>query len=124
MVKTPDFQQYESLCNYIENKKGCTRDLPFDFDTLAFRVGKKIFVLMSWQDDPVVISVKNDPVGSVTLRNTYSSITPGYHLNKKHWNTIVCDGSVPDEVVAEMIDESYRLVFASISAEIRKLIID
>lgn len=108
-------QTYEGLCAYIEAKPGCTRDMPFDFDTLCFRVGKKIFVLMSWQDDPVTINLKCDPQKALKWRSYFTAVTPGYHMNHKHWNTVMCDGSVPDSALMEMINDSYDLVFASLS---------
>lgn len=107
-------QTYESLKTYIETKPFVTSDFPFDFDTLVFRVGKKIFVIMDWEASPLSISLKADPTDAVILRQTYPAVIPGYHLNKKHWNTVTCDGSVPDEEVRRMIDESYRLVFDSL----------
>jgi predicted DNA-binding protein (MmcQ/YjbR family) len=115
-------QSYEGLIAAIEDKPSVTSDFPFGFDTRVFRVGKKIFVLMSWDQDPIRISLKAEPTDAVILRQTYGAVTPGYHLNKQHWNTIVCDGSVPDEEVQHMIDESYRLVLAGLSKEIRSAI--
>jgi predicted DNA-binding protein (MmcQ/YjbR family) len=115
-------QSYEGLIAAIEDKPSVTSDFPFGFDTRVFRVGKKIFVLMSWDQDPIRISIKAEPTDAVILRQTYGAVTPGYHLNKQHWNTIVCDGSVPDEEVQHMIDESYRLVLAGLSKEIRSAI--
>jgi predicted DNA-binding protein (MmcQ/YjbR family) len=112
-------QSYEGLTAYIEDKPSVTSDFPFGFDTRVFRVGKKIFVLMAWEQDPIRISLKAEPTDAVILRQTYGAVTPGYHLNKQHWNTIVCDGSVPDEEVQHMIDESYRLIFAGLPKEIR-----
>lgn len=112
-------QSYEGLCEYIERKIAVSSDFPFGLDTRVFRVGKKIFVLMSWDQDPIRISLKSDPVDSVVLRQTYPAITPGYHLNKQHWNTIICDGTVPDEEVRHMIDESYRLVLGGLSKDKR-----
>jgi predicted DNA-binding protein (MmcQ/YjbR family) len=115
-------QSYEGLIAAIEDKPSVTSDFPFGFDTRVFRVGKKIFVLMSWDQDPIRISIKAEPTDAVILRQTYGAVTPGYHLNKQHWNTIVCDGSVPDEEVQHMIDESYRLVLAGLSKKIRSAI--
>jgi predicted DNA-binding protein (MmcQ/YjbR family) len=115
-------QSYEGLIAAIEDKPSVTSDFPFGFDTRVFRVGKKIFVLMSWDQDPIRISLKAEPTDAVILRQTYGAVTPGYHLNKQHWNTIVCDGSVPDEEVQHMIDESYRLVLAGLSKKIRSAI--
>jgi predicted DNA-binding protein (MmcQ/YjbR family) len=115
-------QSYEGLIAAIEDKPSVTSDFPFGFETRVFRVGKKIFVLMSWDQDPIRISIKAEPTDAVILRQTYGAVTPGYHLNKQHWNTIVCDGSVPDEEVQHMIDESYRLVLAGLSKKIRSAI--
>ena len=110
-------QTYEGLCAYIETKPGCTRDMPFDFDTLCFRIGKKIFVLMNWQDDPVTINLKCDPERSAGLREHHPAIIPGYHMNKVHWNTIILDGSLPAPFILGLIDHSYDLVSASIKGK-------
>jgi len=74
---------YQNLVDYLMSKKGVTKDMPFDFETLCFRVVQKIFALMAWQDDPIVISLKCDPTEAIILRQTYPGITPGYHMNKK-----------------------------------------
>ncbi|MCJ7696652.1 MAG: MmcQ/YjbR family DNA-binding protein [Anaerolineaceae bacterium] len=103
--------EYQELCDYLMAKKGTTKDMPFDTDSLCFRVGNKIFAIMSWQDDPIAISLKADPVEAVILRQEYPGITPGYHLNKRHWNTIVIDKHIPDGEIRSMIDHSYELVF-------------
>ena len=115
-------QSYEGLMAYLENKPAVTSDFPFGLETRVFRVGNKIFVLMSWDQEPIRISLKAEPTDAVILRQTYPVITPGYHLNKRHWNTLVCDGSVPDEEVRHMIDESYRLVLAGLPKDIRSKI--
>ncbi len=101
---------YESLCAYLEGKTAARRDMPFGTDTLVFKVLDRIFALVAWQEDPLTISLKADPLDAVILRKQYSAITPGYHLNKKHWNTVRLDGSVPADEVKRMIDESYILV--------------
>lgn len=112
-------QSYEGLMAYIQSKPAVTSDFPFGLDTRVFRIGNKIFVLMSWDQDPIRISLKAEPTDAVILRQTYPAVSPGYHLNKQHWNTLVCDGSVPDDEVRHMIDESYHLVFEGLSKEIR-----
>ena len=109
--------EYQSLVDHLMSKRGVTKDMPFDFDTLCFRVIKKIFVLMAWQDDPIVISLKCDPAEAIILRQTYPGITPGYHLNKKHWNTVVIDDRIPDIEIKRMIDNSYELVLKGLSQE-------
>jgi len=109
--------EYQSLVDHLMSKRGVTKDMPFDFETLCFRVRKKIFVLMAWQDDPIVISLKCDPAEAIILRQTYPGITPGYHLNKKHWNTVVIDDRIPDIEIKRMIDNSYDLVLKGLSQE-------
>ena len=112
-------QSYEGLMAYLENKPAVTSDFPFGLDTRVFRVGNKIFVLMSWDQEPIRISLKAKPTDAVILRQTYSAVTPGYHLNKQHWNTLVCDSSVPDDEVRHMIDESYRLILKGLPKDKR-----
>ena len=107
-------QSFEGLVSYIEAKPAVTSDFPFGLDTRVFRVGNKIFVLMSWDQDPICISLKAEPTDAVILRQTYPGVKPGYHLNKQHWNTVSCDGSVPDVEICHMIDESYRLVLENL----------
>ena len=102
--------EYEELCQYLESKPGARRDMPFGPDALVIKVLNKMFALVAWQADPLRISLKADPIDAVILRKQYSAITPGYHMNKKHWNTVILDGSIPDEELVKMIDESYALV--------------
>jgi predicted DNA-binding protein (MmcQ/YjbR family) len=101
---------YETLCAYLENKPGAWRDMPFGTEVLVFKALNKMFALVAWQDDPLTIAVKADPVDAIILRRQYPAVKPGYHLNKKHWNTVTLDGSIPDEELRRMIDDSYRLV--------------
>jgi predicted DNA-binding protein (MmcQ/YjbR family) len=99
--------------------------MPFGPDALVFKVLDKMFALVAWQKDPLTISLKADPVDAVILRKQYKAIIPGYHMNKKHWNTVTLDGSVPDDEVRQMIDESYALVVAGMTRakqiQLRKL---
>lgn len=111
---------YQDLVDYLMSKKGVTKDMPFDVETLCFRVMNKIFTLMAWQDDPVVISLKCDPSEAIMLRQAYPGITPGYHLNKKHWNTVVIDDRIPEVEIKRMIDNSYELVLKGLSQEERR----
>jgi len=104
----------EDLKDYCLDKKGTTADFPFDDVTLTVRVGKKIFALIATDSDPLRVNLKCDPVLAMELRDRYDAITPGYHMNKLHWNTVVMDGTVPDDLVREMVDESYLLVFKSL----------
>jgi predicted DNA-binding protein (MmcQ/YjbR family) len=101
---------YESLCDYIESKPGVRRDMPFGADALVFKVLDKMFALVAWQAEPLSISLKADPIDAIILRNQYQAVKPGYHFNKKHWNTITLDSSIPDDEIKQMIDDSYSLV--------------
>ena len=97
---------------------GFTEDLPFDENTLAFRVGGKIFALMD-VDLFESVNLKCDPERAIDLREEYAGIIPGYHMNKAHWNTVACDGSVPDPLLLELARHSYDLVRASLPKKLR-----
>ena len=84
--------------------------MPFGPDVLVIKVFNKMFALIAWQDDPLTITLKADPVDAVILRRQYEAVKPGYHMNKKHWNTLTLDGSIPNGELRQMIDESYELV--------------
>ncbi|UTA47562.1 MmcQ/YjbR family DNA-binding protein [Simiduia sp. 21SJ11W-1] len=87
-----------------------TEDTPFGPEVLVYRVCGKMFALLSWQDDPLRLNLKCDPVEAGFLREQYSAILPGYHMNKKHWNTLVLDGSLPADFLQAQINSSYALV--------------
>ena len=89
---------------------GASEEFPFGDEVSVFKVGGKMFALSHLDGEPLQVSVKCDPELAVQLRSAYEAIGPGYHLNKRHWNTIVLDGSVPDDEVAELIAHSYALV--------------
>jgi len=100
--------------DYCSSKNGAWEDFPFDLNTLVFRIGQKIFALTD-VDDPVVrINLKCDPELALGLREKYEQVTPGYHMNKKHWNTVLVDGAIPDSEILGLIDHSYELVFRSL----------
>ena len=95
--------------------------LPFGPGTLVYKVMGKMFVIIP-EDAPLTISLKCDPALAEILRQTYPAVIPGYHLSKKHWNTVSVDGSVPEDEVLEMIDHSYDLVVKGLKkAEREKL---
>jgi predicted DNA-binding protein (MmcQ/YjbR family) len=99
----------EKLREYCISKKGVTESFPFGDDTLVFKAGGKIFALVNLNGD-LSINLKCDPLLAIELRERYSSVTPGYHMNKKHWNTVLLDGSVPDKEILSWIDHSYNLI--------------
>ena len=104
-----------TFCNAL---KGTREDFPFDQDTLVFKVGGKMFALIDI-DDCSSINLKCDPDKAVELREQFEEITPGFHMNKKHWNTVLLTGSLSNKMVLELIDHSYNLVFLSLSKKLR-----
>ena len=93
---------------------GAAEEFPFGDEVSVFKVGGKMFALSSLDGEPLQLSVKCDPDLAVQLRASYPAIAPGYHLNKRHWNTITLDGSLPDQMVADLLGDSYDLVVASL----------
>ncbi len=96
------------------SKAGATETTPFGPDVLVYKVGGKMFALTAPDEFPARINLKCDPERSTTLRDEYEAILPGYHMNKRHWNTLILDGSIPAKLVRELIDHSYELVVASL----------
>ena len=94
---------------------GAGEEFPFGDEVSVFKVGGKMFALCSLDaEPPLQLSVKCDPELAAQLRSAYPAITAGYHLNKRHWNTIILDGSLPDEMVTDLLGDSYDLVVASL----------
>jgi predicted DNA-binding protein (MmcQ/YjbR family) len=96
-------------------KPGSAEDYPFGDEVVVFKVAGRIFALVSLGSPPGSVSLKCDPDLAVDLRAQYAAITPGYHLSKRHWNTVTLDGSVPDDELLELIDHSYDLVVARLT---------
>ena len=91
-----------------------TEEQPFGPDTDVYKVVGKVFLLLAGRGEPARVSLKCEPSLAVHLREQYDAVTPGYHLNKRHWNTVVLDGSVPDDELADMIEHSYLRVVAGL----------
>jgi predicted DNA-binding protein (MmcQ/YjbR family) len=94
---------------------GAREEFPFGEEVSVFKVAGKVFALSQLDGDPLQVSLKCDPELAVRLRAEHPAIISGYHLNKRHWNTVTLDGSVPREMVIEMIEDSYDLVYASLT---------
>jgi predicted DNA-binding protein (MmcQ/YjbR family) len=103
----------EELREYCLSLKGVTESFPFDETTLVFKVAGKMFCLTSLEGD-FSINLKNDPEKNIELREQYPTIIPGYHMNKKHWNTVEIDGSLKEDMIKNLIDESYDLIVMSL----------
>ncbi len=112
----------EIFREYCLSKKGSEECFPFDETTLVFKVGGKMFALADIHSNPLEINLKCNPEFAIELREKYSQVKPGYHMNKKHWNTICCDSSISKKLVFSWIDMSYSLVFSSLPGKIKKTI--
>ena len=102
----------EELRDYCMSKKAVEETLPFGPETLVFKVMGKAFLLTGFDSNPVQFNVKCDPEKAIELRDRYNCVLPGYHMNKKHWNTILADDSVSNKQLKEWITDSYNLVVA------------
>ena len=101
---------------------GATEDFPLDADTLVMKVGGKIFAMTGLDQDPPRVTLKGDPDDNEALRAAYPAIHPGYYMNKRHWNTVTLDGTVPADVLREMIWNSHALVLRGLPRDTRRLI--
>jgi predicted DNA-binding protein (MmcQ/YjbR family) len=100
----------KELEEYILSMPNSRLDYPFGEDVAVYKVGDKMFALVPEKKEPVTVSLKCDPLLAQTLREKYESVMPGYHLNKKHWNTVVVSGQLSWEEVQDLIRHSYNLV--------------
>lgn len=113
----------ETIREYCITKPGVTESFPFDEVTLVFKVGGKVFALLDTEGRPTTIALKCDPERAVQLRETFTAVQPGYHMNKTHWNTVTLDGSVRSSEVHSWIDHSYELVRKGLPKAIRDQLI-
>jgi predicted DNA-binding protein (MmcQ/YjbR family) len=109
----------EQLRDYCLSKPGAEESLPFGPDTLVYKAGGKVFLLTGLNSEQLRFNVKCDPDKAIELREEFSCVLPGYHMNKKHWNTIVVDGSVSTRQLKEWIDHSYELIVDSLPKKLR-----
>jgi len=106
-----DRDKLQALCLALP---GASEEFPFGDEVSVFKVGGKIFAACGLDEEPLRLSIKCDPDLAVQLRANHPAIVPGYHLNKRHWNTVTLDGSLPDQSVTDMLADSYDLVVASL----------
>lgn len=114
-----NIQQFYDFCLA---KKGVTEHFPFDEDTLVFKVGGKMFCLTSlkeWEKGTPSLNLKCNPERALELRAEYEAINSGYHMSKVHWNTVMLNGDVSDKMVCELINDSYDLIFQSLTKKVR-----
>lgn len=101
---------HEEIDEFLMKLPGTKLDFPFGENVAVYKVNEKMFALVPEKSDPVRVSLKCDPQLAVLLREKYESVLPGYHLNKKHWNTILLTGQLPEEEIQGLIRHSYELV--------------
>jgi predicted DNA-binding protein (MmcQ/YjbR family) len=101
---------HKTVEDYILSMANAELDYPFGKDVAVYKVGGKMFALIDEESDPIRISLKCDPLLSKVLRDKYETVMPGYHLNKKHWNTLILSGQLTWEDVQDLIRHSYNLV--------------
>ena len=106
-----DLEQFREYCL---TKAGATEGTPFGPDVLVFKVGGKMFALAALDEVPATVNLKCDPDLALDLRDRYEQIKPGYHMNKKHWNTVEIEGGIPAVELRRMVDHSYELVIRSL----------
>jgi predicted DNA-binding protein (MmcQ/YjbR family) len=109
----------KAVRDWCLEQRGAVEEFPFDAQTSVFKVAGKIFALSALNRTPLEVSVKCEPGLALMLRDSYPAIRPGYHLNKQHWNTITLDGSVPEQHVRDMIEDSYDLVVSALPKRLR-----
>ncbi|MES2397676.1 MAG: MmcQ/YjbR family DNA-binding protein [Bacteroidota bacterium] len=110
----------EELREYCISKKGVTESLPFGPETLVFKVMGKAFLLTGMDGRPLQFNVKCDPEKAIELREKYTCVIPGYHMNKKHWNTIIVDGTVSTNLLHVWITDSYDLVVSGLTRKAKQ----
>ncbi|HJN06417.1 MAG TPA: MmcQ/YjbR family DNA-binding protein [Bacteroidales bacterium] len=109
----------EDIRMYCLEKKGVTESFPFDDTTLVFKVVGKMFALVNL-DGNLRLNLKCDPEQAIILREHHDSVIPGYHMNKKHWNTILLDETIADRLLMEWIDDSYNLIVENLPKKLKQ----
>jgi predicted DNA-binding protein (MmcQ/YjbR family) len=110
----------EELREYCLSLPAVTEEFPFGPDVLVFKVGGKMFALTNLENFPTTFNAKCEPERAVELRERHPAIVPGWHMNKKHWNTVTLDGSLSGDLVRELVDHSYELVVAGLTRKARR----
>ena len=119
--------KYEWIEEYLMKKAGVTKDFQEQWNWIRFHVGEKLFAAICRDDEtdkPVYITLKLEPVEGEFYRKEYEDIIPGYYMNKVHWNSVKADGNVPDDVVKDLLDRAYTVVFESLSKKRQREILE
>lgn len=113
----------EELREFCITQKGAEETTPFGPDTLVYKVMGKAFLLTGFENNPVQFNVKCDPEKAIELREQYSCVIPGYHMNKKHWNTIVVDGFISNKLLEQWILDSYSLMVNGLTKKEKEVLL-
>ena len=118
--------KYEWMDEYLLAKKGVTKDLQEEWNWIRYHIGGKMFAAICRDDDniPVYITLKLDPLEGDYFRKEYEDIIPGYYMNKTHWNSVKADGEVPDDVMKDLLDKAYTIVFENLTKKMQKEILE
>ena len=116
--------EFDELKRYLFNLPESRLEFPQGTDTMVFKILGKGFAFISWQSDPIFISLKCDPVKAIQLRKQYPGLVPGYHMNRTHWNTIFLDNEhIPDEIILQWVYDSYYLAINELPGLLRNRIL-
>ena len=123
--KENDETKYKWIDEYLLKKPGVTKDLQKDWNWIRYHIGGKMFaaVCLDDEDRPYYITLKLDPLEGELWRKQYEDIIPGYYMNKMHWNSVKADGDVPDQILMDLLEKAYRIVFESLSKKKQKEIL-
>ena len=119
--------KYEWIEEYLMKKAGVTKDFQEQWNWIRFHIGGKLFAAICRDDEtnnPIYITLKLEPVEGEFYRKEYEDIIPGYYMNKVHWNSVKADGNVPDDVVRDLLDRAYTVVFESLSKKRQREILE
>ena len=119
--------KYEWIEEYLMKKAGVTKDFQEQWNWIRFYIGGKLFAAICRDDEtnnPIYITLKLEPVEGEFYRKEYEDIIPGYYMNKVHWNSVKADGNVPDDVVRDLLDRAYTVVFESLSKKRQREILE
>lgn len=116
---------YEWMDAYLLSKKGAVKDFKAEWDATRYLVGGKMFAMQGGdKDHKAIITLKCEPPFGQMLRGQYPDIVAGYYMNKEHWNSVYLDGAVPEDIVKQMMDESYNLILGGLTKKLQKEIVE
>ena len=118
--------KYDWIDEYLLKKPGVTKDIQEEWNWIRYKIGEKIFAAICNDDDdkPYYITLKTDPLEAEFLRKEYTDIIPGYYMNKIHWSSVKADGNVPDDLMKDILDSAYLLIFNKLAKKLQKEILE